>query len=441
LCAGLLLMLGACAPDERPRLALCERVLGVLEAGREPRLLEAVLPEGLPDTVVLRYRAEDVAGEQHLTCRFAPRRAGGGLVLEGVRTDREGELSATALFFLREHGLAGTPAVPPAEAGAARSGGLGPLPYFLQQLVNALAPCAIYALLATGYALIYGITGRINLAFGEFTTVGAFAALNGIVLAAARLAAALPLASLAGLVLALLAGVGLGVVLFGLVFAPLRQRGSQALLIATVGLAIAIGEALRLLAGSRQQWLEPFLDRPLTLLESGGGEVTSSAGQLVLAGLAVATVGAVVLMLRRSAFGRAYRACADDPEAAALLGVDTGRTLRRACMLGSVVAAVAGLVVAVRYGIVGFGMGTLWGFKALAAAVVGGIGSVPGAALGGVLIGLLEGLWAGYLPGAYREAALFVLLALMLGLRPHGLFGEAAGAGENPGMWRGRPGG
>lgn len=429
-------LLAACAPDERPRVEMCERTLAVLEAGRSPRVVERGAAPELPDTVILRYRAEGVPGEKHLTCRFAP--DGPGRLapeLMGVHSERDGELSAAALFFLREYGL-GDPTV---VLAAGRPGGLAPLPYLLQQLANAIAPSAIYALLATGYALIYGITGRINLAFGDFTTVGAFAALNGFVLAALGLAGVAPVAAGAGLLLAVLAGIGLGAVLAAAVFAPLRERSSQALLIATIGLAIVVSEGLRLLVGAQQRWLEPFLDRPLTLLAGAEGEVMLSLGQLVLAGIAAATIAGVVVVLRRTAFGRAYRACADDPEAAALLGVDTDRTLRRACVLGSVVAATAGFVVAMRYGIVGFGMGTLWGFKALAAAVVGGIGSVPGAALGGVLIGLLEGLWAGYLPGAYREVALFGLLALMLVLRPHGLFGEAAGAAENPNVWGGRP--
>jgi len=215
----------------------------------------------------------------------------------------------------------------------------------------------------------------------------------------------------------------------------LQRRGSQALLIATIGLAIAISEGLRLATRSRQTWLPPVLDRPVTLLHGASGEVAISVGQLLLVPLAAVAVGAVVLVLRRTAFGRCYRACADDPEAAALMGVDVDRILRRACMLGGAVAGLAGFMVAFRYGMVAFGMGTLWGFKALAAAIIGGIGSVAGAACGGVLIGLLEGLWAGYLPGNHREVALFVLLALMLLLRPNGLFGQPAAA-DNPMLWR-----
>jgi branched-chain amino acid transport system permease protein len=375
--------------------------------------------------VTLRYRLAALPGrEQRIACRFA---ANGGGELVGLRTDREGELAPPALFFLKAYALSR----PPAAATA------GPFPYLVQQIANAVTPAAIYALLATGYALIYGVTGRINLAFGDFTTVGAVAAVNGLTLGAAGIAALLPLATPLALALAIVAGGALGSVLHALVIGPLRQRGSQALLIATIGLAIALSEGLRLATHSRQTWLPPFLDQPMVLLDRSDGTVALSLGQALLALLAALAVAAVILLLRWSAFGRSYRACADDAEAAALVGVDVDRTLRDACVLGSAVAGIAGFVVAARYGIVAFGMGSLWGFKALAAAIIGGIGSVGGAACGGVLIGVLEGLWAGYLPGAYRDVALFALLALMLALRPHGLLGHPEAA-DNPALWRRR---
>jgi branched-chain amino acid transport system permease protein len=427
---------GGCAPSGAQRAGVCERALRALEAGDAPRLVDAGAAPGQADTVILRYRlpAAGHAGELEIACRFAPRGPErSGLELEGVRTAREGELSPIAVYFLNRYGLG-----PPAGPGGTGST-LTPGAYFAQQLVNALAPASIYALLATGFALIWGITGRINLAFGDFATVGAYAALSGVLLAAVAAAgAALPAGMAAsGFGFALLTGAALGAVLFALVFAPLRARGSQALLIATVGLAVSLGEALRLLAGSRQHWFQPLFNQPLRV----GGEGTAvvvNGGQVLLAGLALAVVGAVVLVLRGSAFGRAYRACADDAGAAALVGVDVDRTVRGTCMLGSAVAAVAGFAVAAHYGVVSFGMGTLWGFKALTAAVVGGIGSVPGAALGGVLIGVLEGLWGGYLPAAYKEVAVFALLALMLAVRPNGLLGQP-GSAENPMLWRAWP--
>lgn len=369
--------------------------------------------------VTLRYRSPGEPAEAAIVCRFAPPAGFGLPELANVRTSREGELSGASLFFLNRFLSGSSPGSEPAAGSSA---------YLLQQLANALVPCAIYALLATGYALIWGLTGRINLAFGDFTTVGAFASIHGLALSAAGFTAALPAGVSVALLLATATGAALGVVLHGIVFAPLWRRSSQALLIASIGLAIALSEALRLIARSRQTWLPPFAEQPLALLRTAEGEVTLSLGQVLLALLAAAAVAGVILLLRRTAFGRNYRACADDAGAAALVGVDVDRVLRHACMLGGAAAGLAGFVVAARYGVVAFGMGTFWGFKALAAAIIGGIGSIPGAALGGLLLGLLEGLWAAYLPGAYRDGALFLLLALVLAVRPGGLLG---GAGDD----------
>lgn len=410
------LLVAGCASNDPGRLRICERALAALEPGSN-RVAAETLPA---DRVVVRYRLADA--ELQLECEFAPRTLDSdGLDLVAVATAREGALSPAVLFLLKTYGL-----------GQARGDSAKRLPasaYLAQQVANALAPSAIYALLATGYALIYGITGRINLAFGEFTTVGAFAALAGVLIGGA-LPAGVPGLVLGGLLLAAATGAALGAVLHALVFAPLLGRGSQALLIATIGLAIALAEGLRLLSGSGQRWLQPLFTAPLRL-----GAVHISSSQMALALLALALIAALIILLRRSAFGRAYRACSDDPGAAALMGIDVGRTVGRACVLGSVLAAVAGYVLTMHYGVVGFGMGTLLGLKALTAAVVGGIGSVPGAALGGVLIGLFESLWAGYLPGAYREVALFVVLAVVLALRPDGLLGQPP-AVTAPTDWR-----
>jgi branched-chain amino acid transport system permease protein len=227
-----------------------------------------------------------------------------------------------------------------------------------------------------------------------------------------------------------------------LVVRPLLRRTSQAFLVASLGLSLAMSEGMRLAQGSRGQWLPPGLARPVHLWQpaDGGASVAASAGGLLAAALATAAFLGIGYLLRRTAFGRAWRACADDPGAAALVGVDTDRTAREASQLAGACATLAGAVVALHYGIVGFDAGLLLGFKALTAAVVGGIGSPTGAALGGALIGLIETLWAAYLPGAWREVAIFGLLAATLVLRPHGLLGQPSGR-ENPMLWRGRENG
>lgn len=419
---GLLLVLGlaglvpGCGTAELGRVRICERALQALVPGAAP--LGHELRGG--DAVALRYRTAD--GEMTQVCRFTARSLGSdGLDLLTVETPDEGTLSPAIMFLLKTYGLA-------RDTGT-EAGRLPPWAYLVQQLVNALAPAAIYALLAAGYALIFAITGRINLAFGEMTTVGAFAALQGLFIGAV-VPAGLPAMLACGILFAAAVGAALGATLHRLVFAPLRRRSTQALLIATIGLAIALSEGLRLVMGLTQRWLQPLFTAPWQL-----GAIIVSPSQLMLAALAGLVIGGLAVLLRRSAFGREFRACSDDAEAAALVGVNVERVVARTCILGSMLAAMAGFVLAIHYGVVSFAMGTLLGLKALTAAVIGGIGSVPGAALGGILIGLMEGLWSGYLPSAYREVALFVLLALMLALRPEGLFGQPAPAG-NPMLWR-----
>ncbi|MFO1048809.1 MAG: branched-chain amino acid ABC transporter permease [Geminicoccaceae bacterium] len=405
--------LAGCGDARVERTRICDQALHAMRPGAET-LGQRMAPG---DTVAIRFRER---GREHeLVCGFTPLTLqSDGLSLIRVVTPDEGELSPTILYLLNRFGLEH-----PDTAAATR------LPwwaYFLQQLANALAPSAIYALLAAGYAVIYGITGRINLAFGEFATVGAFTALSGVLLGASMTSAG-PALALVGLALAAFTGGALGGALWTLVFAPLHRRNTQALLIATIGLAITLAEALRLLAGSRLRWLQPLFASPWHV-----GRLTLNPSQFILAALALIVVSVVGLTIRRTAFGRAYRAVSDDPGAAALVGVAIDRTIATACVLGSMLAGVAGYVIATHYGVVSFSMGTMLGLKALTAAVIGGIGSIPGAAVGGMMIGLLEGLWAGYLPGDYRDVAVFCALAATLALRPDGLLGRARASRQLP---------
>lgn len=414
-----LLPAAACAAPVSEGWALCERALSVLEPAATQ--VQRAAPE-VKDALTLRYVALGRAHE--LTCRIEPgeNRAP---TLAGLRSTREGELSPAALFFLNAYALRH-----PAPAAA----GLGPLPYLAQQLLNAIAPAAIYGLLALGYSLLYGLIGRVNLAFGELCAFGTLAALMGAHLLGQP---GTWLAAGGAALAALVVGLALGAATHGLVLRPLLQRTSLAFLIATLGLSLALSEGLRLAQAGRTQWFPPGLAQPVALWPAGETAVTVSTAQLAVLALALPAFAAVILLLRRSAFGRAWRACADDPGAAALVGVDVGRTVARSAMLAGACATLAGAAVALSYGIVGFEAGLLLGFKALTAAVVGGIGSPAGAMLGGALIGAAETLWAAYVSGEWRDVVIFGVLAATLVLRPYGLMGQPF-ARDNPMLWRGR---
>jgi branched-chain amino acid transport system permease protein len=325
-------------------------------------------------------------------------------------------------------------------AGGGLAWAAGPPPgrqlaYALQLAVNGLTLGSVYGLLAIGYTLVYRLIGRINLAFGQIAMIGAYVTVLGSMLLTAYVL--LPaLAAWLGLLLAsLIIGAAWGLATDRAVFRPLRTASSQAPLIASIGLAILLEELVRLSQGATERWLPPVGSMGHRLLEAADFAVTISTTQFALLTLVLAIYLALWLLMHHTSFGRAARACADDDGMAALCGVNVDRTIAAVFMLSGGLAGVAGFVLLLRYGGVGFHDGFGFGFKALTAAVVGGIGSLGGAMLGGFLIGLLEAFWAGYLTLAYREIAIFAILALVLILRPGGLLGQPARL-RNDLFWR-----
>jgi branched-chain amino acid transport system permease protein len=372
-------------------------------------------------------RPDGTADGSWISCRFG----GSGfqrdrLRLVGVITAREGALSEIGVFMLRRYWLdlyEGQDTV-----GAEPAGGVAlwsrDLLYFLQLGVNGITLGSLYGLLAIGYTLVYGIIGRINLAFGEIAIIGAYTTFVAVTALALLGFGPLPLALLAVLALVAAIGATYGLATERLVFRPLREVPSQAPLIATLGLAIFLQEALRLLQGADDRWVQPVFSAAHHLSAAPGFALTVNTSQLMVIAVALVLYGALWLLMSRTGFGRAVRACADDVAMAALCGVNVERTVALTFALGGAYAAIAGFVVLLRYGGVSFHEGFLLGFKALTAAIVGGIGSVPGAMLGGVLIGALEVFWAGYVNLQYRDVATFALLAVVLIWRPHGLLGQ-----------------
>jgi branched-chain amino acid transport system permease protein len=293
--------------------------------------------------------------------------------------------------------------------------------------VNATALAAVYALLATAYSLIYGLVGRINLAFGEIAVLGAYGAIGGV-------AAAIALGigdAITGLALALVLAAAISAawsVLVGrLVIEPLhaRHRLGQPILIATAAVALSISEFVRISQGSRERWSPPVFNQPIALARADDFVVTVTPMQVVVALLGLAAAGAVLWLLGRTRFGRAWRAFADDPGTAALVGVDARRLLAATFLLAGLLAGLSGWIVAAYYGNVSHSMGAMLGLKALVAAVVGGIGSVPGAFLGGVCVALIEALWSAYFDITARDIVVFTLLIVVFVLRPGGLLGFA----------------
>jgi len=420
------LLVGACGGPDLEQVDVCARLIPALDE----RAVALDLEHAAGDAITLHYRATDPRGRESahwITCRFAGR----GLQQDRLRvtavtTDRQGELSPVALFMLRQYWLGRYEAQSraggedaPGEASLRRQ-----LLYLLQLGVHAATLGCIYGLLAIGYTLVYGIIGRINLAFGEIAMVGAYATFLGVAILAVLDVTALPLALLLVLLAAAACGAVHGLVIERVVFRPLRHARSQAPLIATIGLAILLQEYLRLTQGAGERWIQPVLSAAHTLAAGDGFVVALSTTQILILLLVACLYGALWLLMRRSRFGRAARACADDARMAAMCGVDVDRTIALTFVLGAAYAGIAGFVILVRYGGVGFYDGFLLGFKALTAAIIGGIGSVPGAMLGGLLLASWETLWAGYLSLAYKDVAVFGLLAVALIWRPGGLLGQ-----------------
>lgn len=304
--------------------------------------------------------------------------------------------------------------------------------YLVQQLLNALTPGCLYALLAVAYTLVYIIARRINLAFGELSTIGAYATLITVGLfmfGQAPTALILLSAACAALIAAALSGAAVE----RLVFRPLRATPSFAPLVASLGLLVFLQEYLRLLFGSDNYWLAQILKQPRTLLESAQFTVSVTDMQLAVIFLSAVMLVLLSYIMRSTFFGRCHRACAEDMQMAALCGVNVIHTVMRTFLLSAAYAGIGGFLVAVYYGVVNPYMGFVYGLKALTAAVLGGIGSVAGAMLGGFLIALLETLWTAYFAIEYRDVAVFSLLIIVLVLRPQGLLGYAGSEGFDNG--------
>jgi branched-chain amino acid transport system permease protein len=418
------------APTDPEQAAICRRILPALHPG-EALSIESLRRGAQARDILIRY-AYSSAGQMvpaQVTCRFA----GSGLDasrrdLVGLRT-ADGEVGDGTLYFLKRFWLgtaesvAFDPGMPPPWRAPQVAFAVA---YGVQQALASLPSAAVYALLAAAYALVYGLTGRVMLGFGEVAALGSIA---GVVSVATGLSGDLvtPVTAVIFAMLIATAAAGLhGYAAGHGVLWPLRRATGQQVLIATVGLALALTEYLRLAQGNETRWLPPVATAALPVAASGGFIASISLAALVMAALGLLVCGVLIQHLATSRFGRDWRAMADDPGMAGLMGVDAKAVFLRAIMIACALSALAGLIITVIFGGVGHSGGLAIGLKGLVAAVLGGLGSVRGAVLGGLAIAAIEAAWSAVLPIEHRDLVIFSLLAVVLIIRPGGFFGEAA---------------
>jgi branched-chain amino acid transport system permease protein len=303
------------------------------------------------------------------------------------------------------------------------------LEYFVQQLINGLTLGSIYGLIAIGYTMVYGIIGMINFAHGDIFMVGSFIALIVIVglgISAATGMFTLILALLLVLMIAMVLTAVWGWAVERIAYRPLRGSFRLAPLITAIGMSIVLQNFVQISQGARNKSIQPLVTGGTEVMknEETGFVAYLSNMQILIMIVTFALMAGFTLLITKTSLGRSQRACEQDTKMAALLGVNVDRTISLTFIMGAALAAVAGVMFLLYYGVVDFYIGFLAGVKAFTAAVLGGIGSLPGAMLGGLLIGLIETFWSGYFSVEYKDVAAFSILAIVLIFMPSGLLGK-----------------
>jgi branched-chain amino acid transport system permease protein len=303
--------------------------------------------------------------------------------------------------------------------------GLPAVEYFFQQLINGLTLGSIYGLIAIGYTMVFGIIGMVNFAHGDVFMLSTFIAL--IFLMALTQAAGLTSLAIA-LFIVLIAAMLLTSLwawaIERLAYRPLRGSFRLAPLISAIGMSIFLSNMVQVTQGPRFKPAPQMLGDVITLHAGVDYSVQISYKQILIMVVTTVLLAAFWYVVQNTAIGRAQRACEQDRKMAALLGVNVNATISLTFVMGAALAAVAGLMFMIYYGVVHFNDGFTPGVKAFTAAVLGGIGSLPGAVLGGILIGLIETMWSAYFSIDYKDVATFSILAITLIFLPSGLLGK-----------------
>jgi branched-chain amino acid transport system permease protein len=296
------------------------------------------------------------------------------------------------------------------------------LAIFLQQLVNGLTIGSVYALIALGYTMVYGIIELINFAHGEIYMIGAYLGIVFLTLLTLTGLAgtSLGLAMVLVVVGAIVYCAAYGFTLEKVAYKPLRRSPRLAPLISALGMSIFLQSFVFLAQGARPKVFPHLFSG--TGFDFAGARLTYI--QIFIFLVSVVLMIGLNYFVRQTRTGKAMRATAQDSRMAALVGINVDRVISTTFVIGSILAAVAGVMVAMYYGYVDYVIGFQAGLKAFTAAVLGGIGNIPGAMLGGMLLGLIEALGAGYISSEYKDVFAFTILVLVLIFRPSGLLGE-----------------
>ena len=303
--------------------------------------------------------------------------------------------------------------------------------YFLQQLINGLTLGSIYGLIAIGYTMVYGIIGMINFAHGDVFMVGSITTfivllMLGVTGGSGPFVIILALAMV--IAISMLVAATYNWTIERVAYRPLRGSFRLAPLISAIGMSIVLQEFVRIAQEGRSKPIQPIIKGKVILMTKVVGNqdfnVTLSYMQMIIIVSTLVLMTVFTLIIQRTSLGRAQRACEQDTKMASLLGINVDRTISITFILGAVLAAFAGFMFFMYYNVTDFFVGFAAGIKAFTAAVLGGIGSIPGAMLGGLLIGFIEVMWSAYFSVEYKDVAAFTILVLVLIFMPQGLLGK-----------------
>ncbi|MAM86150.1 high-affinity branched-chain amino acid ABC transporter permease LivH [Allohahella sp. A8] len=301
---------------------------------------------------------------------------------------------------------------------------MGDFYYFLQQFINGITLGSAYALIAIGYTMVYGIIGMINFAHGEIYMISTYVAFIAITCLAMLGIEYLPVVFLIALLTTVLISSTFGYALERVAYRPLRGGNRLIPLISAIGMSIFLQNYVLLGQSSRDVALPQMVSGGITMGDDDAFQATLSYMQMIILVVTLISMALLSWFISRSRTGRACRAVSADMKMASLLGIDTNKIIAITFIIGAALAAVAGLLLGMHYGVANPFIGFIAGLKAFTAAVLGGIGSIPGAVLGGLILGVAESMTAAYISSEYRNVVAFALLVLILLFRPTGILGK-----------------